>query len=265
MAKLRPPVKWHGGKFYLCDWIIGHFPPHRIYLEPFGGGASVLLNKEPADVEAYNDLDGRIVRLFRVLRERGAELADRLRLTPYAQAEFDAAAADGRPSGAGEVDEARRDFVRWRQSFGGRGGSWSCTTRRARGGMAGDVNAWWTAIDGLPQVVTRLRRVELLCMPAVDAIRKFDDAEALIYCDPPYVHGTRASTSVYGHEMTDDDHVDLADALRGCRSKVVLSGYPSELYRKLYRDWRCVTRDIANHAAGGGQKRRETEGLWMNF
>ena len=153
------------------------------------------------------------------------------------------------------------DFIRWRQSFGGQGQNWSYTTSRARGGMAGDVNAWWTAIDTLPTIIERLMRVQILCQPAVNAISKFDQAEGLIYCDPPYVHGTRAkgSTSVYGVEMTDDEHRELAVVLHKCRAKVALSGYPSELYDKLYRDWRMVQFDIANHASGAKKKERERE------
>src|SRR5436309_6352031 len=79
MKTLRPPVKWHGGKRYLCHKIIAYFPPHETYLEPFGGAASVLLNKAPAVVEVYNDLDQRITRLFRVLRseEHTSELQSR--------------------------------------------------------------------------------------------------------------------------------------------------------------------------------------------
>lgn len=262
---MRPPVKWHGGKHYLADWIIRHFSPHRVYLEPFGGGASVLLNKEPCEVETYNDLDQRITRLFRILRDQGQEFLAKVSLIPYSQVEFDHAAHY--PPGATDLDKAICDFVRWRQSFGGKGRQWSYTTSRARGGMAGDVNAWWTAIDTLPDIIHRLRRVQILCQSAFEAIPRFDHPEGLIYCDPPYVHSTRDENSrmVYHGEMSDDDHRRLAAILRRCKAKVVVSGYPSELYAELYSGWQVATFEIANHSAGGKRKQRKTECLWMNF
>jgi len=262
---IRPPVKWHGGKRYLASRIINNFPDHRIYLEPFGGAASVLLNKVPVEVETYNDLDQRITRLFRVLRDQGEAFVERVRFIPYSQVEFEAAATYA--AGATDMDKAVCDFVRWRQSFGGQGQSWSYTTGRARGGMAGDVNAWWTAIDMLPRIVDRLRRVQIICQSAFEAIPRFDHQDGLIYCDPPYVHDTRSrgSTNVYAVEMSDDDHQQLAKLLNDCKARVVLSGYPSPLYNELYATWRRVTFDIANHAAGGRSKARETECLWMNF
>jgi DNA adenine methylase len=260
---VRPPVKWHGGKRYLASRIIEFFPAHRVYLEPFGGGASVLLNKSPVDVETYNDLDLRISRLFRVLRDQGDRFVDRAKLIPYSQVEFESAAIY--PEGAGDLDKALCDFVRWRQSFGGKGQSWSYTTGRARGGMAGDVNAWWTAIDCLPEIMDRLRRVQIICQSAFDAIPRFDHKEALIYCDPPYVHSTRADKKAYHAEMTDKNHCALASLLGRCKGNVIVSGYPSELYSRLYKGWRRVDFDIANHAAGGRNKPRETECLWMNF
>lgn len=262
---MRPPVKWHGGKRYLAKRIIKVFPQHRVYLEPFGGGASVLLNKTPVEVETYNDLDHRITRLFRVLRDQGESFLRKVSVIPYSQVEFEA--ADSYPDSASELDCAICDFVRWRQSFGGKGQSWSYTTGRARGGMAGDVNAWWTAIKMLPEIVDRLHRVQIICQPAVDAIRRFDHEEGLIYADPPYVHSTRSKggRKVYGVEMSDDDHRGLAGVLHNCKAKVVLSGYPSQLYRELFADWRRVDFDMPNHAAGGKKKGRETECLWLNF
>ena len=262
-VKLRPPVKWHGGKHYLAERIISCFPAHRIYLEPFGGAASVLLNKPPVQVEAYNDLDLRITRLFRVLQNQGGEFVARVQFIPYSQREFEDAAVYS--PGASDLDKAVCDFVRWRQSFGGKGRTWSYTTGRARGGMAGDVNAWWTAIKQLPEVIDRLRRVQILHQPALRAIRRFDSPETLIYCDPPYVHGTREANSrdVYGVEMSEADHRELAAALNECEGAVVLSGYPSPLYEELLTHWRQVEFDIANHAAGGRKKQRTTEVLWI--
>ncbi len=260
---MRPPIKWYGGKRYLADWIVSHFTPHRIYLEPFGGGASVLLTKSPVEVETYNDIDLRLTRFFRVLRDAGDEFVKRASLMPYSQIEFDAAKCY--PPFASDLDKALCDFVRWRQSFAGKGQSWSYTTARARGGMAGDVNAWWTAIESLPQVVDRIRRVQFICQSAFEAIPRFDHEEGLIYCDPPYLHETRCpqSTNVYHAEMTDKEHHQLAELLSRCQAAVVLSGYDSPLYREMYAGWRKVTTDIANHAAGGRTKSREIECLWI--
>jgi DNA adenine methylase len=262
---IRPPVKWHGGKRYLAKRIIEHFPEHRVYLEPFGGGASVLLNKKSAEVEVYNDIDLRITRLFRVLRDEGEKFLEKARLTLYSQVEFEE--ASHYPNGASDLEMALCDFIRWRQSFGGKGQHWSYTTGRARGGMAGDVNAWWTAIEHLPEIINRIRRVQIICQSAFEAIPRFDHSEGLIYCDPPYVHSTREENSraVYHNEMSDEEHRKLAALLRRCKAKVVLSGYPSSLYNEVYEGWRVVTFDIANHAAAGREKGRETECIWLNY
>jgi hypothetical protein len=126
--------------------------------------------QKSVDVETYNDLDLRISRLFRVLRDEGERFLEKVRLIPYSQVE----AANTYPDGGGDLEKAICDFVRWRQSFGGKGTAWSYTTGRARGGMAGDVNAWWTAIEGLPLMIDRLRRVQIICQSAFDAIPRFD-------------------------------------------------------------------------------------------
>jgi len=260
---LRPPVKWHGGKHYLCRWIIQSFPPHQTYVEPFGGGASVLLNKPRAPVEIYNDLDERVTRLFRVLRDNGDELRRRLTLTPYSEIEFRRAPEPCDD----EIEMARRDFVRWRLSLGGRGDSFSFTLHRVRRGMADVVSGYLSMVDEqLPLIIERLRSVQIIQRPAIDVIRTWDSAETLIYCDPPYVPGTRhqGSREVYGCEMSVTDHKDLAAVLHACKGRVVLSGYPSDLYDDLYAAWRRLEFDIANHAAGGRSKSRKKETIWMN-
>ncbi len=263
-SSIRPPVKWHGGKHYLWRRIVANFPAHETYVEPFGGCASVLLNKAPAKVEIYNDLDGRITRLFRVLRDRGDELHRLLSLTPYSEVEFDLC----REPSEDELEQARRDFVRWRQSIGGRGEGFSFTLHRVRRGMADVVSGYLSAIDEqLPLIILRLRQVQIICRSACEVINNWDSKHTLVYCDPPYVHETRhpGSRDVYAVEMSEADHRNLAKTLSGCKSKVILSGYHGGLYAELYRGWRKVEFDIPNHAAGGRTKARKQEVLWFNW
>jgi DNA adenine methylase len=266
---VRPPIKWHGGKHYLAKRIIEHFPLHHTYVEPFGGAASVLLNKQPSPVEVYNDLDGRLTRFFRLLRHPNQELIKRLTLTPYSEQEFESASQWGaRAARQDGIEKARRDFVLWRQSIGGRGDSFSYTLHRVRRGMADVVSGYLSAIDEvLPAVAERFRRVQILNRLAIDVIQMWDDSNTLFYCDPPYLHKTRSAGSedVYEYEMSEDDHRDLAAVLQTCVGKVILSGYPSELYAELYGDWRSVVFDMPNHAAGGRSKARMAETLWMNW
>lgn len=86
----RPVLRYHGGKWRLAPWIIQHFPPHRTYVEPYGGAASVLMRKPRSYAEVYNDLDGEVCSLFRVLREPASavELRRLVALTPFARDEF---------------------------------------------------------------------------------------------------------------------------------------------------------------------------------
>ncbi|WP_317259347.1 DNA adenine methylase [Paenibacillus baimaensis] len=74
-----PSIKWN-----LSDWLID-MPQHTTYLEPFFGSGAVLFNKVPSQLETVNDLDGDVVNLFRIIRERPEELAGVVHWTPYAR------------------------------------------------------------------------------------------------------------------------------------------------------------------------------------
>ena len=233
--KIRPPVKWHGGKYYLAQKIIQYFPEHHTYIEPYGGCASVLLNKESSKVEIYNDINRNITNLFNVLRDHGEELRQRLQLSPYGEPEFhDSDFSEP----CDNIERARLDFIRWRQSIGGRGDAISLTLHRSRRGMADVVSGYLSAIDEqLPLITERLRRVQILCRPAVDVIKKWDSLDTLIYCDPPYVHSTRITPDVYSNEMSWEEHLGLETLLNNCKSKVIISGYPSVDYYDWCQGW----------------------------
>lgn len=266
----RPVVRYHGGKWRLAPWIIAHLPPHRIYVEPFGGAASVLMRKPRTYSEVYNDLDGEVVNLFRVLRDpfTGAELEHRLRLTPFARAEFE---LSYEPS-ADPVESARRFVTRCFLGFGSTAmNSASRTGFRARAYRQNQTGAmdWRNHVEAIPGMIERLRGVLIENLDALELLGKHDTSETLFYVDPPYPHGTRSSlkgerTSAgkhcYRHELSDQDHRRLASALHELKGMVVLSGYPCELYdRELYPDWERVERTAF---ADGARKR--VEALWLN-
>lgn len=262
----RPVLRWHGGKWKLAPWIISFFPEHRIYVEPYGGAASVLMRKRRAYAEIYNDLDGEVVMLFRVLRERPLDLIRALELTPFARDEFDGAyELTGDP-----VETARRLVIRSLMGFGSDGHNKVVRTGfRANSNRSGTTPAhdWRSYPAVLPAIVDRLAGVVIENRPAIDVMVRHDSPATLHYVDPPYVPVTRSAKSrrgkikyhAYTHEMDEGDHRDMAKCLRALEGMVVLSGYHSMQYDTLFADWE--TFEIAAHADGA---RERTEVLWLN-
>jgi DNA adenine methylase len=245
-------------------------PKHTHYVEAFAGGLSVLFAKDPEGVsEVVNDLDGDLTTFWRVLQ--GPECFERFRrmaeAAPLSQGEWERARDNlrDRPD-ADPVERALWFFVHCRQSLGGRRAGFTALSRtRARRGMNEQASGWLSAVEGLPAVHERLKRVVVLNEPAVKVIRREDGPDTLLYLDPPYKASTRASRDVYVHEMTDADHAALLDVVKGCKGKAMLSGYRCELYDRALAGWTRHDFDIANHAAGGKAKRRMIECLWCNF
>jgi DNA adenine methylase len=266
----RPVLRYHGGKWRLAPWIIGHFPPHRIYTEAFGGAASVLLRKDRTYSEVYNDLDGEVVNLFRVLRSptQAQALERLLRLTPFAREEFvrEEFVLSYEPS-SDPVEQARRTVTRSFMGFGSAAVMGRPSGFRANSDRSGTTPAhdWRNLPQALPAITRRLAGVVIEQRSALDILRQHDRSDALHYVDPPYVHETRAAGNpycgkhYYRHELTDEQHVELAATLHDLQGAVVLSGYPSELYRRLYGDWHQV-----KHRAYADGARTRVEVLWLN-
>lgn len=263
-APTRPLIRYHGGKWKLAPWIIENMPPHHTYVEPFGGGGSVLLRKPRTYAEVYNDLDGEVVNLFRVARDRGDELRRLLAMTPFARDEFSAsyeAAED-------PLEQARRMVIRAFQGFCSAAACGEKSGFRAASARSGTTPAmdWRNYPDALIAITDRLQGVVIENRDAKVVMAHHDREQTLHYVDPPYVHSTRTTKvnhnnprKSYRYELTDDQHEELAVFLRGLCGMVVVSCYPSELYRRLFDGWHCIERFA--HADGARQR---TEVLWLN-
>jgi DNA adenine methylase len=267
MTPKRPLLRYHGGKWKLAPWIISHFPAHRTYVEPYGGAGSVLLRKPPSYAEIYNELDGEIDNLFQVLRNpAGArELLRQIKLTPYSDTQFNQSwiAADD------PIEQARRTVFRFAAGVSPAGSAgaarWKTGFRDNISHNRGTTPAddWRSYPQALEAIIDRLQGVIIRSLPALEAIERYTGADTLFYVDPPYPYGTRNERwagQCYNHEMADDDHRALAEALHQAAGFVVLSGYACELYDvELYPDWQRIDRDTHSDSAG-----KRIESLWLS-
>jgi DNA adenine methylase len=266
MTPTRPAIRYMGGKWKLAPRIIAHFPPHRVYVEPFGGGGSVLLRKARVHAEVWNDLDAEVVNLFRVLRDdaQAGRLVMQLELTPFAREEQLAAY----PIAEDPVERARRFIVLAYQGFGNNAHARRPTGFRANSTRSGTVPSmdWRNYPDGLVKVIERWRGVIVENRDAKAVMAAHDGPTTLHYVDPPYVHATRGQGNPrdvlyrgYSHELSDDDHRALLAFLRTLEGFVVLSGYAHPIYDEALADWGRVELPAL---ADGARPRIEV--LWLN-
>lgn len=268
------PLKYPGGKSYLAEWLVGLFPArdeYITYVDVFGGGGSVLLAHDPdGKAEIYNDLDGALTEFWSVLQSDTLypEFAHRCAVTPFSEREFNFAVMIlSQPDLWSVIDRAHAYFVRCRQSLMGMGKSFTpLTTSRTRRGMGEQASAWLSAVEGLPAVHERLKRVQILARDGVEVIRQFDKWDCLLYCDPPYHPDTRAG-GLYAVEMTAADHTRFVDALLSATAaKVLVSGYACDEYARLEKaGWERIDRAITNAMSVTDTKPTRTESVWRNF
>ena len=285
MTPKRPIIRYHGGKFRLAPRIVQLFPPHNVYTEVFGGGASVLLCKPRSYSELYNDLDGEVVNVFRILQDRkkAKRLEDLLRVTPFAREEFEMAYKATRS----DVERARRTIIRSFMGFGSDSVSRLKATRagfntrisslmvsgfRYNSNRSGSTAAtdWKNYPNFISVFVDRLQGVTLENRSAFEILPKVDRQDALHYVDPPYPFAQRrrgngsSPEHRYRWELTDADHERLAELLRSLRGMVIISSYPSEFYDRLYPGWHKFCWTAGNLCSANSNSQTRTECVWMN-
>ncbi len=233
---MRGPISIFGGKHYMIKHLLQLIPPHKTYVEVFGGGAKLLFAKEPSPIEVYNDIDSNLVNFFRVLKDDKAfeEFYKFCICTPYSREIF----YECRKDIAAEPDKVQRAwkfFVSAKMAFSGRhkSPSWSKCTTQSRRGMPSGVSSWISAIEGLQDVHNRLFRVLIEHQNFKKVILDADTKDTFYYLDPPYVQSVRKGKDRYPHELSDDEHQELVDILLDIKGQVMLSGYINDIYKQL--------------------------------
>lgn len=262
---IKPLMRYHGAKWRLAPWIISHFPSHHCYVEPFGGSAAVLINKEPSVREVYNDKNDEIVNLFNVIRcnNMRPELLRLLHMTPYSRTEFEFAKETGQNDTP--VMTALKLLVRAQMGFGSAGATRGKTGFRldtARGGTS--LQSLWSELPAnVLEVTERLRNVVIENTDAYNIIKQHDRSDTLFYLDPPYTLDTRTNKDSYGKfEMREFEHTRLLELTLKSKGMFVISGYDNELYNDTLTGWTKSSRQTAISSRNGSGQR--TEVLWIS-
>lgn len=259
---------WIGGKASYLSKLLPLLPndAHH-YVEPFGGAGAILLNRSPAPVETFNDIDGEVTHFFSILRERPDELIYALTLTEHSRDDFRVACGD---ISIDPIERARRFAVRCDKSIGAlthpKPSNWARERLVSRRGMAGSISKWQGHVKNMDAIVNRLLNVQIENRDAIKLITEMDDDGTLFYCDPPYEIGKR-DNDIYFHEIDSDFPQRLAFVLRDVKGRVALSGYPG-IYSDLLPEWRLVEFSGQARAAGTRATRtigKRTECVWMNY
>ncbi len=259
----RPALQYYGGKWMLAKWVIEHLPEHKLYVEPFGGAASVLLRKPRSYREVYNDLNQEVVNFFKVIRhpQMARKLIAMLKVTPFSRHEFNKAYLPSQTP----IERARRLAIRSFMSFNGNGASkggrasfkWQISKKTGSTAAIG----WKNYPYSLVKVIERMRGVIVEQRPALEIITAYDDKDTLFYVDPPYLWHTRAKgakSNGYQHEMDNKDHEALLKQLLKLKGSCVLSGYDNSFYNEMLTGWKKYTR---SSYASGSKPRQEV--IWV--
>jgi DNA adenine methylase len=265
---LNSPIRYYGGKGGMKYDIIEHFPEkgsYGVYIEPFGGGASILFAMEPTPVEIYNDLEENVYSLFKVVSDKELfhqfkQLCDLCYFSRQLRDEYE------QELKRDDLTMVQRAFKYWyvnRSSYSGSGGfSINLSIRR---GMSKSTSDFLSTVDNLINIHERLSRVVIEHTDGINLIKKYNSENIFLYCDPPYHSSTRVPGAKYKCDMTDEQHKELIDALLECKSKVIVSGYNNPEYDKLVvAGWKKIDFDV-NTIDSKRSPRVKVESLWKNY
>ena len=219
---MKPFMSIIGGKTRRAKRLSERLPAARCFVEVFGGSAAVLFAKERSPVEVYNDADGELVNLFKVVRDRADDLSEALRFLP-ASRKFYHELVNGDYGDGGPVWRAAAYYFILRNSFSCKPGAGfrSSGSERSRYSMFVDFTKWSERLD----------RVYVEDLDFGRVIEKYDGEETVIFADPPYP----GREGYYNGEFKPEDHERLRDVLVGARGKWLLTYADTPKIRELYR------------------------------
>ncbi len=258
-------ISYFGGKWPHLAWLTSKFPKGNFhFVDLMCGSANVALNVDYPLI-TINDLNDEVVNLFHVLRDKPDEITKAVYYTPFSRAELRNIVNDTGPV-PDPVERARRYYVRSQLGYGANGSQnnhhgFGCEYGIQKGNYY-RVDNWNEKLKKLPEIIQKLRQMQIESRDAFELFEKVDRPTSIIYIDPPYVLDTRKSKKRYKHEWSDEMHMHLAAMLTKSKAFVAVSGYESDLYNELFSDFFKIKSPVN---ASTVSKKPANEYLWTNY
>ena len=236
---VRTPITYYGGKQRLTSLILSLMPEHKLYCEPFVGGAAVFFAKEPSEMEVINDLNGEVVNFYRVCHNDFKKLEKLIQSTPHSrQVHQEAQIILKNPSKYNAIKRAWAFWVQTNMSFSARIFGGYAYERKSNGTLKRFVNK---KLAFNKEICDRLNMVDIENNDALQVIKSRDTTESFFYCDPPYFNSDMGHYKGYSVK----DFRELLTVLSKIKGKFLLSSYPSEIleeFAKKHR-WHKFSKD----------------------
>jgi DNA adenine methylase len=176
-------------------------------------------------VEVWNDIDGGLANVMRVVKYHPDALADELRWMLIHRAER-LRWIDKAP---GETDIQRA--ARWImvRHAGFQGGA----KKGFHVGKTSGIKPRDALIEQMQAVSGRLSGVVIECVPWQRIFDLYDSPQTVFFCDPPYADGDQ---KIYDHPFAEADHRALRERLAAVKGRWILTYGDHPLIRELYAD-----------------------------
>jgi DNA adenine methylase len=257
-SKTHSPLRWFGGKYYLSNTIISLIPEnHQTYVEPFGGGAHVLARKLPSAKEVYNDIDTDVVNFLKVMKEDKERLIESLITIPTSRYLLEKWRSEPLPED--RFERAVRWFYLLRQRITPTNNNLKSGWRAGK--YKNSALDYQNAVMRIHDFAERMKNVQIENRDFREIIKMYDSPDTVFFVDPPYVEREHH----YKGNFTKEDHIELAQLLKGIQGKAIVTYYTHPLIEELYRGWIRYEEDSFVAAVGAVERRRETEIIFCNF
>lgn len=257
---MKTPITYYGGKQTMLKHILPLIPPHKVYTEPFCGGAAVLFAKHPVDAEIINDIDMNLTTFYWTALMYYQELKVEISKTLHSR----------------DMHAHAAHILQYPQFFTAAQRAWAVWAA-CKMGFASKMDGTfgYDFSGGMPkkirnakdefteQICSRLERVTIENRNALDVINTYDGHDAFHFVDPPYVN---SDCGHYEGRFNENNLAELLELLCKIKGKFMLTMFPIHIIEEYAnkQGW-SIHRVERTISASKTNRRKQEEWIVCNY